>query len=93
MKNKESECLTPDCHCKPIARGVCHRCYYRLFQRVRRGNATWGGLIELGLCKKATRYEGLTTAVRRKNMQEYLDYKNSLPDKIAPNEVCTSYVI
>ena len=87
------ECLTDWCYGKPIARGLCKTCYYRLLRRVQRGTTTWGNLIAKGKCKKATRYEGLTTAVRRKNAQSYLDYKNSLDDKIASDEVCTSHVI
>ncbi len=67
------ECLTPDCYCKPIARGLCKTCYYRLLRRVQRGRIKWCELTERGYCKKAKRHKGLTTTVRRKNMQEYLD--------------------
>ncbi len=61
------ECLTKGCHGEVIARGLCKTCYYRLLRRVQRGSDCWGGLIAFGLCKKAKRPKGLTTAVRRKN--------------------------
>ncbi len=67
MKNSESECLTDWCYNKPIARGLCKTCYYRLLRRVQKGRIKWCELIERGYCKKAKRYKGLTTAVRRKN--------------------------
>ena len=61
------ECLTDWCYGKPIARGLCKTCYYRMLRQVQRGTATWGVLISMGCCKKAKRCKGLTTAVRRKN--------------------------
>jgi len=84
MKNKESECLTPDCHCKPISRGLCKTCYYRLLRRVQRGNSKWNDLIACGYCKKARRYKGLTTAVRRKNALNSMEYRDSIKGQITP---------
>ncbi len=61
------ECLTYGCDGEIIARGVCKTCYYRLLRSVQRGNSKWNDLIACGYCKKARRYKGLTSAVRREN--------------------------
>ena len=69
------ECLTESCHGKPITRGLCKTCYYRLLRQVQRGNITWGILIAKGCCKKAKRSSVLTTAARRKNALNALALK------------------
>ncbi len=69
------ECLTDWCYGKPIARGLCKTCYYRLLRQVQRGTTKWGDLIAGGKCKKAKRSSVLTTAVRRKNALDALALK------------------
>lgn len=59
------KCLTPECYIEKIfARGVCEKCYRRLFKRVRRCSTTWGELIDQGAITRATR-KGASLAVRR----------------------------
>ncbi len=78
------ECLTNWCYCKPIARGLCKTCYYRLLRQVQRGTAKWGDLIASGNCKPARRYKGLTSAVRRENTLKTILRKKSLADYATP---------
>ena len=69
MKNTNQEiCLTEGCDGIYYSRGVCMRCYNRLFKRVQRGYTNWGALIESGECKRVKkRCKSLTPAVRRAN--------------------------
>jgi hypothetical protein len=59
------KCLTPECRSEEIySRGLCRRCYRRLYQRVARGTARWYDLIEQGLAKKVAMV-GPTTETRK----------------------------
>ncbi len=78
------ECLTDWCYGKPIARGLCKTCYYRLLRQVQRGKTRWCDLIQLGLCKKAKRHKGLTTAIRRRNALNFIKYKDSMKGQLTP---------
>jgi len=54
-RDNHTPCLTPGCNKPHRTRGLCSQCYADASAMIRRGEMTWGKLIDLGLALASNR--------------------------------------
>lgn len=48
------KCLTPTCTRKAVSRGLCQKCYFSAYLKIKQGRYTWEQIEKAGLCRPST---------------------------------------